>query len=362
VARDGTLLVSVHRIDRNLAGLMSLPEAGIGGTGITTTILGFGCGTLFRAPDPADRERLLAVAYEAGIRHFDVAPMYGLGRAELELGRFIRSRRSEVTVATKFGIRPTRMGRCLSAVQRPARRLLRLRTGLSNQVRTHAAAPSRFIYAQGGFDAAGAGRSLRASLQRLRTDYLDLLLLHDPAPESVRSAELEEFLDGARTAGLVRSWGLTGAPEIASEVAAGFRDVPVQQVHGGILAPPLTSNPHGSALITYGVLGGPLRVITEYMLASDAARKTWSAAVGADCSDPRVIASLLLRAALRDNRSGVVLFGATRAPHIATAAAVARQHGRTAVIGGTDLDRFTLLVRQDLAADRGPGGRVDSFG
>jgi D-threo-aldose 1-dehydrogenase len=334
---------------------MSLPTVALGLTSVTTTILGFGCGTLFRVPDRADRDRLLADTYEAGIRHFDVAPMYGLGKAEPELGRFVRSRRSEVTVATKFGIRPTRAGRCLAAVQRPARRLLRARSGLSSQVRAHAATPSRLIYAQDGFDAAGAGRALQASLRQLGTDYVDLLLLHDPAPGSVCSAELQEFLEGARTSGLIRSWGITGAPEVAGEVACGFTGVPVLQVQRDILARPVTSMPHDSALITYGVLGDSLSRISEHLLASDADREAWSAAIGADCGDPRVLASFLLRAAFQDNQSGVVLFGATRAPHIVAAAAAAEQHGRTAAADRGDLDRFASQVRKDLLADLAPG-------
>jgi D-threo-aldose 1-dehydrogenase len=341
---------------------MLLPTASVGTTGITTTILGFGCGTLFRVPDRADRMRLLAAAYDVGIRHFDVAPMYGLGKAEPELGRFIRSRRSEVTVATKFGIRPTMAGRSLAAVQSPARRLLRSRTGLSSQVRAHAVTPGRLIYAQCGFDAAGAGRSLRASLRRLRTDYVDLLLLHDPAPGSVRSAGLQEFLEGARTSGLIRSWGLTGAPEIAGRVARAFTEVPVLQVQRDILAPPVTDLPSSSALISYGVLGDPLRRISEYLRANDANREAWAAAVGADCGDPRVLASLLLRSAFQDRQSVVVLFGATRTPHIAAAAAVAEQHDRTASAGRGDLGRFASQIRKDLQADLAPRGHVDHFG
>src|SRR5579859_111180 len=139
---------------------MSLPKLDLGSSGIRTTPLGFGCATLFRASDPAQRSRLLQEAYDAGIRHFDVAPMYGLGRAESELGSFTQAHRSEVTIATKFGIRPTLAARGLAYVQRPVRRNFEAKPSIRDQARAHAAVPSRLFYQKSGYDASGARRSL----------------------------------------------------------------------------------------------------------------------------------------------------------------------------------------------------------
>ena len=57
------------------------------------------------------------------------------------------------------------------------------------------------------------GAACSAALRALKTDYVDLLLLHDPLPGSVRSDEVSSFLEDARAAGLIRSWGIAGAPE-----------------------------------------------------------------------------------------------------------------------------------------------------
>ncbi|MDX6643271.1 MAG: D-threo-aldose 1-dehydrogenase, partial [Solirubrobacteraceae bacterium] len=65
------------------------------GTEFETTALGFGCAELYRAASAAERRRLLETAHSLGIRHFDVAPMYGLGLAERELGGFARGRRDQ---------------------------------------------------------------------------------------------------------------------------------------------------------------------------------------------------------------------------------------------------------------------------
>jgi D-threo-aldose 1-dehydrogenase len=77
-----------------------------GTTGMETTPSGFGSANLFRLPSAAQRVQVLRAAYDTGIRHFAVAPMYGLGLAESEVGRFARGRRDAITIATRFSIAP----------------------------------------------------------------------------------------------------------------------------------------------------------------------------------------------------------------------------------------------------------------
>jgi aryl-alcohol dehydrogenase-like predicted oxidoreductase len=54
---------------------------------------------------------MLERAFALGITHFDVARAYGFGRAEGILGKFLRGRRDQVTVATKLGLQPPRRPR-----------------------------------------------------------------------------------------------------------------------------------------------------------------------------------------------------------------------------------------------------------
>jgi hypothetical protein len=79
---------------------------------------------LFRLHSARERATVLAAAYDAGIRHFDVAPLYGLGQAEIELGQFLRGRRDTVTVTTKFGLDPAVGLSAVRVVQGVARRLI----------------------------------------------------------------------------------------------------------------------------------------------------------------------------------------------------------------------------------------------
>ncbi|WP_433964054.1 aldo/keto reductase [Tunturiibacter gelidiferens] len=78
----------------------------LGDTGRTTTRLGFGCSSLMGAMGRRASLAILESAYDAGIRHFDVAPMYGYGEAEGCLGEFLQRHRHQITVTTKYGIPP----------------------------------------------------------------------------------------------------------------------------------------------------------------------------------------------------------------------------------------------------------------
>src|SRR5689334_25370305 len=76
-------------------------------TGVAVTALGFGAGPLGGFYGPVDAEAGAAAArraYALGVRYFDVAPLYGHGRAELALGHALRDLDRETFVlSTKVG-------------------------------------------------------------------------------------------------------------------------------------------------------------------------------------------------------------------------------------------------------------------
>ena len=96
--------------------------------------LGFGCASLFGLSTRSERRAILECAYDNGIRHFDVAPIYGLGQAEAELADFIDGR-DDVSIGTKFGLNLTALGRVAGAVQPPVRRLLRSRRSVNRALK-----------------------------------------------------------------------------------------------------------------------------------------------------------------------------------------------------------------------------------
>ncbi len=118
-------------------------------------------GGLFSAVSDAEAEATLEAAWEAGIRLFDTAPLYGHGLAEIRLGRFLKSKpRQSFTLATKVG----RL-LCLPAEPQP------------EDAHYKGALPEQPVF---DFSYDGVLRSHAESLKRLGLDRVDILHIHDP--------------------------------------------------------------------------------------------------------------------------------------------------------------------------------------
>lgn len=156
-----------------------------------------GTGSLHHLLFSGERQRLLDCAVDVGFTHFDTAPYYGYGLAELALGRLIQHQRLRVTVATKVGLYPPGASakHGLSLWSRKASEKIGL---TSSRPRID-------------WCVSTAEKSLDASLQRLRTDYVDLLFLHEPDPVMIATDEFLDWLAREVQRGRVRYWGLAGA-------------------------------------------------------------------------------------------------------------------------------------------------------
>jgi D-threo-aldose 1-dehydrogenase len=178
-----------------------IDEAEIDPGGVKTTRLGFGTASLHHLPSSRKRQELLAKAHDLGIRHFDTAPAYGHGLAERELGLFLRGRRDECIVVTKYGLPEAPWIEHAGPI---ARELIALR-----------AVGARF----GAFRSArppltpdGLRKAIEASLRRLRIDFIDVHLLHDP--ELSRIPSLPDLLGAyqrIRDEGKIRAFGVAGS-------------------------------------------------------------------------------------------------------------------------------------------------------
>ena len=91
-----------------------------GRSGMRLSILGFGCGTvggLMVRGNPADQERAVARALEAGVNYFDTAVAYGDGESEKNLGRVLKKLKpTDAMVGTKVRLRPSDSARIADAV------------------------------------------------------------------------------------------------------------------------------------------------------------------------------------------------------------------------------------------------------
>ena len=175
--------------------------------------LGFGCVALSTLASPRAARDLLEGVFALGLRHFDTAPVYGQGYSERLVGEFLRDKRDQVSVATKFGLAPRRAPRLpvglamgLNALRRRARR---------PSARPSNASPGLPAAPLPAAEAGPPRRIGRAELQAtfdasrrsLGTDYLDLYLLHEHLPSSLEPDALD-FLLELRASGRVRKLGL----------------------------------------------------------------------------------------------------------------------------------------------------------
>lgn len=162
------------------------------GDGLTASAIGFGAMALTPVYGDVDDDESLATlnrCLDLGVTFIDTANIYGNGDNEGLIARLLAERRDEVTLATKFGIAGNPVDR---AAGRPSVR----------------------------GDAAYVRQCLDESLQRLRTDVIDLYYMHRrdttvPIEETVGAmAELV-------AAGKVRHLGLSEvtADELRAAVA-----------------------------------------------------------------------------------------------------------------------------------------------
>ncbi len=286
--------------------------------GSHTSALGFGCAALVGGRTRRESTRLLEVAFDAGIRHFDVARVYGTGDAEEILGAFARSRRDEVTIATKFGIDPLPPTRSVNlakhVVRSAARRWPRLLTLLRRQTGR--------VVTRGAFFPEKARSSLEVSLGRLGTDRLDLYLLHDCTPEDWAQAALRQELQKLVAEGMVGAFGPATGRESAARILELTGSAPtVLQSEANLLDPPLSAP--GVALgVTFGCLRGALIAIGGYVGSDRVTAARWCSELGLDVTSPDELGALLVAEAL-DANPGIVLFSSGSEQRIERYASVA---------------------------------------
>lgn len=285
----------------------------------TTARLGYGC-TQFLGARASWREslRVLEWAWDAGVRHFDVARLYGRGEAEALLGRFLKGRRHDATVATKFGINPparSRLRDAASVLARPvARRLSGVKRGL-------AVLADRGVE-HGVFDPEAARASIETSLSALGVDYLDVLLMHEPTPEDVANAAVRDVVLDCARAGRVRDIGVGlntgGAQAIATIRAAGRCGFGVFQRPDTMIDRAIEgmSDKPAGVFIAHSSVGPARARCAAYFERAPARRRDWSQRLDVDLSDPAAVADLLIGYAVRSNPGGVVLFSSLSERHI----------------------------------------------
>jgi D-threo-aldose 1-dehydrogenase len=287
--------------------------------------LGFGCGDLSAGSSTAASVRLVEAALDAGFRWFDAARLYGDGRAEEILGRVLPRVRDRVVIVSKAGILPWRM-QLGARLRIKAARTARAAVPLARRF-TPEPPPAEALW--GAFGADQLRRSVERSLKALRTDHLDILLLHECGLDDVRRPETMEFLERLRRDGKVRLFGIaTQFPETlailqqAPEAAAGMAQFASDAFNRNVSALPAGWR---GLVGVHTVLRHALPRLNHGLDTDPAARARWTELTGLSPQDRSGAAGLLLADALARNVNGVVLVSSTRPERFAEAAEAARR-------------------------------------
>jgi len=283
--------------------------------GRDVSAIGFGCASLGSRVSPADGQRAIARALELGVTWFDVAPPYGDGNAEALLGQALRGQRDNVVICTKFGIEPPQVGLPARLIRPLARQAVAafpaLRTAVSR---------ARPIGARAPIDPERIDASVIRSLRRLKTDYIDVLALHEPSPDDVAIPAIHDTLHRLLERGIVRAVSVAGSPAaIDAAVRAGlpidvaqFPDSPFANAVGDLRGRLSNAMP----FVTHGVFGSG---IAERLATLPAKQHADLARIAAlDGLGPATSAhELLLRFAFANNPDGVVVLSMSNPKHIA---------------------------------------------
>jgi aryl-alcohol dehydrogenase-like predicted oxidoreductase len=159
---------------------MSLPMKTLGRTGLNVTQLGYGAMEIRgnriwggRPCTPEQADTILNAVLDAGINFIDTANDYGT--SELFIGRYLTDRRDEFYLATKCGCHVQFAG-------------------------NHDETPH--IWTRENLM-----RNIADSLQKMQTDYVDILQLHNPDVDATEENHLIDILKELRDAGVVKYIG-----------------------------------------------------------------------------------------------------------------------------------------------------------
>ena len=312
-------------------------------SGRETTRLGYGCSSIMGALNRRQSLRMLEAAYDEGIRHFDVAPMYGYGEAESCLGEF-RSRHIDITLTTKYGIAPPKRGGLLRAARQAVGPVLQRIPALKRRLARAAgaiAAPADKSH----FSADEARASLENSLRALHTDFIDIWLLHEAEASDLADDALIDFLHEAVAQ---RRIGTFGVGSDSAKLPALLRERPaycrVVQHDWSVLDPLETSGP--AFHIHHRALTDRLHTLHSNLMADKPRCQRWSEVTGRDLARREQLAALMLKAALVLYPNTILLVSSKNPAHI-------RENVRVADDPGLDLPArrlYDLVQREGLAS------------
>ena len=178
----------------------TLPQSTLGRTGLQVTKLGYGAmevrGSRIwggRPVEDSQAESILNAVVDSGITFIDTANDYG--KSEEYIGRYLSHRRSEYVLATKCGC-----------------------TVVHKDENTD---DTPHVWTRDNLF-----RGLHESLERMKTDYVDVMQLHNPSVEQCEQGDLVAALQEMKAQGKVRWIGISSTvPHLETYINWGVFDV-----------------------------------------------------------------------------------------------------------------------------------------
>ncbi len=170
--------------------------------------LGFGAaplGNMFRDIPEDEARATVEAAWTDGIRYYDNAPFYGAGLAEIRMGDALADKpRDQYVISTKVG------RYILDEIEDVSARDQGEKAGVFSH-----GLPNKVV---NDYSHDGTLRSIEQSLERLKTDHIEIAFVHDLAQDFWGDRWLEKFeearngafkaLDRLRDEGVIKAWGL----------------------------------------------------------------------------------------------------------------------------------------------------------
>ncbi|MGW0595345.1 aldo/keto reductase [Streptosporangium sp. NPDC002607] len=287
---------------------MTLPTAKLGRTGLQASRLGYGAMEMrgpqaWGKPISDDQARtVLNTVLDSGVNLIDTSPDYG--DAEEHIGRWISHRRDEFVLTSKCG--------CPLAAD-----------GDPRTVPPH-------VYTK-----ANVRACVEQSLRRMRTDHLDILMVHmSPSVAVMQAEDTIAEMQALQDQGAIRFTGMSGnLPNLPEHIAIGAFDVfllpysALDRSHEELISAAAAA---GAGTIAHGSIARPLMAPPEAMpepmrrpLADRHARL--AAADLDDLADGASTMELLLRFILTHQDLHSLIVGSTQVTHVQANVAAAQK-------------------------------------
>ncbi|MDR8412439.1 aldo/keto reductase [Nonomuraea sp. 3-1Str] len=287
---------------------MTLPTAKLGRTGLRASRLGYGAMELrgpqaWGRPVSDDEARtVLNTVLDSGVNLIDTSPDYG--DAEEHIGRWISHRRDEFILSSKCGC-------------------------------PLAAASDPRMFPPHVYTRANVRACVEQSLRRMRTDHLDILMVHmSPSVAVMRAEETIAEMRALQDEGVIRFTGMSGElPNLPEHIATGAFDVfllpysALDRSHEELVGAAAAA---GAGTIARGSVARPLtappEAMPEPMRRPLADRHARLAAAGLDdLADGASTMELLLRFILSHRDLDSVIVGSAQVAHVRANVAAARK-------------------------------------